>query len=109
MPTNAIGRDSVNISLNLPKAERLLLGRLACADDKSIGQWIRERMLAGVEAQDKRTAAEIRRIRVEHRQRVAGTLCLIALAVGLVNGTDEFRMRAARRARRQETTMTVEV
>ena len=45
---NPLGKGTVNVSVNLLKQERLILGRLALADDRSLGEYVRRLILTGL-------------------------------------------------------------
>lgn len=62
--THPIGVGTVNVSLNLLRAERMLLGKLAAERDESLGHFIRELAVAELGRRDPATAREM----VEHRR-----------------------------------------
>lgn len=48
MPTNAIGKNTCNLTVNMILAERRLLGRLAGARRKSVGAYVRLLIIRGL-------------------------------------------------------------
>lgn len=68
MATNALGFGTVNLAVNMPREERLILGRLAMSEDKSSGAFVKELLLAGLKVKCPEKAKEIERIRREWKQ-----------------------------------------
>lgn len=81
--THPIPPDSVNISINVSRAERNLLGKAACQHDESIGSLVRRVMLRGLRSEEPQTAEQIQNIRRARRARVL-------LAVGVVTVAAQF-------------------
>ncbi len=67
MPTHPIGKNTVNLSLNMPRAERMLLGRLAFRRRKSLSAYLRGLALRGLLADSPADAALLIRIREGRR------------------------------------------
>jgi hypothetical protein len=115
--THALGRDSVNLTVNVPRGERSFWGRLAFAsvqsgESTSTGDYLRKVLLRGLAAECPAKAVELSEIRkrryIEARTRAcAGTLAAI-LAIALFQswtGGDVEPMRRASssvRVRREE-------
>lgn len=62
MPTNQIGKGTVNVTLNMPRAERMLLGRLA-GTRRSLNCYVRDLVLRGLLEDRPADAAMLIRIR----------------------------------------------
>ena len=62
MPTNPIGKNTCNLTLNMPLAERRLLGRLAGKRRKSLGAFCKTLMLRGLMSDSPADAALMIRI-----------------------------------------------
>lgn len=84
MATNALGRGTVTLSINITEAERRIWGRLACERDMSTGALLKRAALAGMRQDSPATAEEIQAARERHRATKAG-ICLSAalLVIGL--------------------------
>lgn len=76
--TNRIPKDTVNVSLNLPRAERAILGRLATSRDQSIGSLLRGLYLNSLRMENPTAAREITEAR---RARRAKMLLACGIAV----------------------------
>ena len=63
MPTNPIGKNTCNLPVNMLRAERKLLGRLAGRRNKSVGCLTRELILRGLIADSPADGALLIRIR----------------------------------------------
>lgn len=61
--TNPIGKGTVNLAINMPKAERMLIGRLAHRRRKSCGEIVRNLILRGMLSDSPADAALLIRIR----------------------------------------------
>lgn len=88
--THSIPKDTVNVSLNLPREERAILGRLATARDMSIGSLLRRLYLQSLLAEDAEAANAIRDARQARRARV-----LLGCGLGHVGVALASRARAA--------------
>lgn len=62
MPTNPIGKHTCNLSLNIPQAERRILGRLAHKRRQSVGAFAKSMILRGMLTECPADAALIIRI-----------------------------------------------
>jgi hypothetical protein len=62
VPTNPIGKNTVNLSLNMLRAERKLLGRLAGSRKISTGCYTKRLILRGLLAESPADAALLIRI-----------------------------------------------
>lgn len=103
--THAIPADTINVTVNLPKAEAAELGRLAFGQDRSRGGLIKKLLLQALEVEAPDAAARIREIR---RQRKAALL----LAVGLFSLLPAFRDEDVARLKgqgRAQQTQTIKV
>ncbi|MGA2751624.1 MAG: hypothetical protein ABSG59_22895 [Verrucomicrobiota bacterium] len=67
---NPLGKGTVNVSVNLLKQERLILGRLALADDRSLGEYVRRLILTGLRFSNPSAAAEMERARAVHAEQI---------------------------------------
>lgn len=63
MPTNPIGKDTVNLPINMPTRERRLIGRIASRRRKSTGALLRMLYLRGLMEDSPADAALLIRIR----------------------------------------------
>ncbi len=78
MSTHSIGSDTCNFPVNMPVDERMVWGRLAFMNGRSIGAEIRRLALAGLKHESPVTAAQIEQIRRTRKQRLAAIVCLCA-------------------------------
>lgn len=85
MATHPIPVGTVNLPVNIRAEERAILGRLAFAQDVSLGEFVRRCILRQVSAQDPHTAAQISEIRSKRRAARSGVLLGLFL-VGLASG-----------------------
>lgn len=67
--SHPVGRGTTNVSVNMPRAEREALGRLACSRDLSISRMIRDLITAALTSEAPEVARRIHDIRVRHRER----------------------------------------
>lgn len=92
--TKPIPAWSANLSVNMPKDERLLLGRLAMQRGaKSVGEFVKKLLLLGMEREDQQSAAQLREI----RRRYYGAALILIFGLTLCN--HEVMRRPARRVR----------
>jgi hypothetical protein len=77
--THSIGSDTTNVSVNMPKAERATLGRIACNRDQSISRTIRDLVVAALTREDGPAARAIRQARIHHRERLLGNQLTLVL------------------------------
>jgi hypothetical protein len=80
MSTHALGTGTRNLSINIPVDERDELGRLGFqaveqGAARSIGDWLRSVLLAGLEHENPKAAAKVRQIRRQYY----GTAALLAV------------------------------
>lgn len=68
MATHHIGSGTANFSVNLLEAEQRAFGRLAVAEDRSMGEIIRRYAVLGLQAVYPQVASELVTARQEHRQ-----------------------------------------
>jgi hypothetical protein len=96
MPTHALGPGTVNLTLNIPRGSRVVLGRLAFARGLSTGALVRRLIARGLDAEDRTAAEQWREI---HR----AARGVLVLAVGLLSIAQSFnpssRTEPVRRAR----------
>jgi len=111
--TKSIPEWSSNLSVNVPKDERKLLGRLAAQRGaRSLAQYVKELIAIGLAAQCQASAAELREIR---RRYYGATLALLFIASLVATWRDpEGVQRGCRRCARRagcrfEECVTVEV
>lgn len=100
--THAIPADTCNVTVNLPKDEAAILGRLAFSQDRSRGNLIKKLLLQALEVEAPNAAARVKEIR---RQRKAAVL----LAVGLFSLLPAFDDDDAARQGRAQKTRIVQV
>lgn len=112
MRTNPLGADSVNFNINMPKEERLFLGRLAFSQDpgQSLGEFLKKLWHKALEQEAPEAAAKLADIRKTHRAKVlgmeketfmvVGSACLLLLfgCTEIFKPNDDIR-RAGRRVR----------
>ena len=81
MPTHEIAIDMDRLSLQVMKSEKLILGQ--AANDKgyrSVGDYVRHLIQAGIEIEDRRLAEKYKSVRA-HRYAQAVALCVIGSVV----------------------------
>lgn len=104
MPTNAIGTGTVNLALNIPRDERLLLGRLAQeAGAKSVGEFVRQTLLAGLAVTNRGAADSVKAIRRHYYGTMNVMLAILSLSALFTATT----MRRPTRTARATTVRTV--
>ena len=89
--THSIAPDTVNVSVNLLKAERTALGQLAVLHDQSIGGLIRNLIYRGLEANAPKTAAELAELRRKRRAAVLLACGMLAWGAQFLDSSLEFR------------------
>ena len=80
--THAIGPGTVNVTLNLLQAERMLLGKLAAAEDRSLGRYIRDLAHEGLRHRNPELADQLTEVR---RRRRAAILAVVGLYTVIVS------------------------
>jgi len=68
--THPQGKGTSNVAVNLLNAEKSLLGRLAAADDRSLGDFIRRLTMTGLRVSHPTAALELDAIRRAHREQM---------------------------------------
>jgi hypothetical protein len=66
MATNPIGKGTVNVPVNMLEQERRILGQLAMADDRSLGEFIRRLVVTGLRTTNPGAAVEMELARKRH-------------------------------------------
>jgi hypothetical protein len=97
--TNAIGKGTCNVPINLLVEERAIIGRLAFEKDLSAGEFLRRVIRRGIAMSDPEEAkamAEVRRT-WKRATRVAISVSIVLLA--LFQGQDLRRVRPLRLSR----------
>lgn len=109
--TNPIPAWSANVSFNVPKDERALLGRLAYkAGAKSVGAFIKQLVALGLELSDRKAAAQLRQIRARYYRPAQAAALLVLFAGITVHAMLEQKGGDLRRsANRVRTVRTVRV
>lgn len=86
MATHALGANTGNLSINLPREERQIWGHVAFDEDaRSTGDFIRRMALVGLRSVRPEAAAQISEIRSKRRAARSGVLLGLFL-VGLASG-----------------------
>ena len=70
MPTHPCGHGTVNIAINVDRAERQILGMIAAENDESIGRLLRGLWLRALRSDAPDVAQRISAIRRNHRRAV---------------------------------------
>ena len=70
MPTNPQGKGTVNVAINLLTEEKAVLARLACADERSLGDYIRRLCVIGLRISAPDQAVIMESIRREHQEQL---------------------------------------
>ncbi len=66
--THPIGLETVNFAVNMPRALKALLAKLAFKDDSSLGSFLLKLALQdGLRSEDKELAADMQQVLVNHR------------------------------------------
>lgn len=68
--THPQGRGTQNVAVNLLDEEKLVLGRLAAADDRSLGDYIRRMTVIGLKMTNPAVAVELEQARKAHREQL---------------------------------------
>jgi hypothetical protein len=66
MATHPVGKDTVNVAVNLLKLEHDLLRRLALDEGRSLSNFIRRQVVAGLRTTNPTAAAEMEKFRKQH-------------------------------------------
>jgi hypothetical protein len=99
--THSIGSGTVNLTINVPIDERLLLGRASVRlQARSVGDLVKRLLLRGLELEDAATAVQVREI----RRRYYG---IAMLAVGLLAVAETFSPGSGTEMRRARTGVRV--
>jgi len=70
MATNAIGSGTVNVSVNLLKSEKNILGKLALADDRSLSDFMRRMVVVGLRSYSPASASGMEEARRLHNEQM---------------------------------------
>ena len=70
MASHPQGKGTVNVAINLLTEEKNVLGRLACADERSLGDFIRRLCITGLRVSHPEAAARLVHVRREHQQQL---------------------------------------
>lgn len=70
MPSNPVGRGTVTVGVNFLKPERTILGRLALAEDRSLGDFIRRQVISGLRSTYPSAALEMEAARKKHNEQM---------------------------------------
>jgi hypothetical protein len=70
MATNPVGRGTVTVGVNFLKSERAILGRLALAEDRSLGDFVRRQVISGLRSTYPAAAAEMESARKKHNEQM---------------------------------------
>lgn len=70
MATNKPGRGTVNVAVNLLSEERAIWAKLAIADERSLGDFIRRVAIAGLRITNPAAAEQIEAVRKLHREQM---------------------------------------
>lgn len=101
--THFIGHGTANLSLNIPRDERDLWGKIAFRKGaKSVGAFCKRMMLRGLEIEDAIEAARLKAVRRQYYGAACAVLCLSVLLASVIFG-DRHDLRRARRARQHRT------
>lgn len=82
--THKLGPGTTTVGVNLPVAERQILGRMAVESDRSISAVIRDMTLAGLRISRPEIADQVEHVRHAHRAAVIGGLALLVIAGFLI-------------------------
>ena len=66
MASHPLGKGTVNVGINLLDQERKILGRLALADDRSLGDFMRRLLVTGLRSTNPNAAREMEEARQRH-------------------------------------------
>jgi len=70
MAAHPIGKGTANVAVNLLDAEKSILGRLALAEDRSLGDFIRRTVVIGLRATYPAAASEMEAARRNHNEQM---------------------------------------
>ncbi len=70
MAANPVGKGTVNVTVNLLAQERLILGRLALSDDRSLGEFIRRMVVTGLRTVNPQSASDMEEARRKHYEQI---------------------------------------
>lgn len=70
MATHPQGKGTQNVAVNLLDEEKAALGRLAAADDRSLGDFIRRMTMLGLKMTNPQQAVELELVRKRHREQM---------------------------------------
>jgi len=70
MATNRLGKGTANVAVNLLDEEKMILGRLAVADDRSLGEFIRRMVIVGLRTSNPSAATELETIRRKRNEQL---------------------------------------
>lgn len=70
MATHPQGRGTQNVAVNLLDEEKRQLARLAAADDRSLGDFIRRLTMTGLKTVNPAAAIELEGMRRQHREQM---------------------------------------
>jgi hypothetical protein len=68
MATHPVGKDTVNVAVNLLKRERNLLRQLALDEGRSLSTFIRRQVVAGLCTTHPTAAVEMEKARKQHHE-----------------------------------------
>lgn len=68
MPTNPVGKGTVNVAVNLLDAERDILGQLSMADDRSLSDYLRRLAIVGLRSTNPSAARQMEDARSRHQE-----------------------------------------
>jgi hypothetical protein len=68
MATHPQGKGTTNVAVNLLTEEKSVLGKLAAADDRSLGDYMRRLTMAGLRQANPAAAVELENIRRAHHE-----------------------------------------
>jgi hypothetical protein len=70
MATNAVGKGTANVGVNLLLKEKSILGRLALAEDRSLSDFIRRQTIAGLRVMYPAEAQAMEDARKKHNEQM---------------------------------------
>lgn len=89
--THALGYRTCNLSINVPKEERTVLGQAAFASGKSVSAFLKGLIEKGLESENAEAAVRLREV----RRRYYGSLMLAIFAAALAFG-ERLELRRTR-------------
>lgn len=106
--SHCIGSGTVNLSINVPRDERDVWGKIAFRRGaKSVGEFCKKMMLRGLEMEDAPSAAKLKAVRRQYYGMACAVVCLSVFLVSLICG-DKNDVRRARRGRTRTEEARVE-